>query len=97
MSAFVGRDFARLREWAEIAIQSHPTAPIRRVLMIAYAAEVGDAQLLRTHREKLQSFAPDFIPSLFRGDFRPFDRPEHVTMLLDSLRKAGLAAPTAGP
>jgi hypothetical protein len=92
MSAFIEGDFTRLREWAELAIQSHPTAPIRRVLMIAYAAEVGDTQLLRAHLEKLQSVAPDFIPSLFRGDFRPFHRPEHMTMLLDSLRKAGLAS-----
>jgi hypothetical protein len=30
------------------------------------------------------------IPSLFRGDYRPFHRPEHMTMLLDSLRKAAL-------
>ncbi|MBI1847799.1 MAG: hypothetical protein HY294_01950 [Candidatus Rokubacteria bacterium] len=90
-AAFIEQDFPRLREWAELAIQSHPSAPIRRVLMIAYAVEVGDAPLLRTHLEKLQGVAPDFIPSLFRGDYRPFHRPEHMTMLLDSLRKAGLA------
>jgi len=92
MSAFIEQDFTRLREWAELAIQSHPGAPIRRVLMIAYAAEVGDAPLLRTHLEKVQSVAPDFIPSLFRGDYRPFHKPEHMKMLLDSLRKAGLAS-----
>jgi len=97
MSAFIARAFARLREWAELAIQSHPTAPIRRVLMIVYAAEVGDTQLLHTHLERLQSFAPDFIPSLIRGDFRPLYTPEHVTMLLDGLRKAGLAESSARP
>ena len=90
MSAFIEQDFTRLREWAELAIQSHPTAPIRRVLMIAYAAEAGDTQLLRAHLEKLQNVAPDFISSLFRADYRPFHRPEHMTMLLDSLRKARL-------
>ena len=90
MAAFIEQDFPRLREWAERAIQSHATAPIRRVLMLAYAVEVGDAPLLHTHLEKLQSVAPDFIPSLFRGDYRPFHRPEHMTMLLDTLRKARL-------
>ncbi len=89
-AAFMEQDFARLREWAELAIQSAPTAPIRRVLMIAYAGAVGDTPLLRTHLDKLHSVAPDFIPSLFRGDYRPFHRPEHMAMLLDSLRKAGL-------
>jgi adenylate cyclase len=90
--AFVGRDFPRLRECAELAIQSHPTAPIRRVLMIAYAAEVGDTGLLPAHLGALQRVAPDFIPSLFRGDYRVFRKPEHEAMLLDSLRKAGLAS-----
>jgi hypothetical protein len=27
---------------------------------------------------------------MFRGDYRPLRRPEHMQMLLDSLRKAGL-------
>lgn len=91
MSAFIEGDYARLREWAELAIQGRPTAPIRRVLMIAYAAEIDDAPLLRTHLEALQRVSPDFIPSLFRGDYRPFHRLEHMKLLLDSLRKAGLA------
>jgi TolB-like protein len=90
MCAFIERDFASLRRWAELAIQSHPTAPNRNVLMIAYAAEVGDAELGRTHLKALQRVAPDFIPSLFRGDYRPFRKPEHMAMLLDGLRKAGL-------
>jgi adenylate cyclase len=92
MSAFIERDFSGLCHWAELAVQSHPTAPIRRVLMIVYATEVGDAELRRTHLEVLQRVAPDFIPSLFRGDFRAFRKPEHMAMLLDGLRKAGLAS-----
>ena len=91
MAAFIEQDLNGLREFAERAIQSGPNAPIRRVLMIVYAAEVGDAPLLRTHLDKLQSIAPDFIPSVFRGDLRPFHRTEHMKMLLESLRKAGLA------
>jgi len=90
MSAFIEQDLTRRRGWAELAIQSHRTAPIRPVLMILYAAEVGDTPLPRTHLEKLQSVTPDLIPSLLRGDYRPFHRPEHMTMLLDSLRKAAL-------
>ena len=90
MSAFIEQNFKDLHDWAELAVQSHLSAPIRRVLMVAYAAEVGDVPLLRMHMEKVQSVAPDFIPSLFRGDYRPFHRPEHMQRLLDSLRKAGL-------
>ena len=60
--------------------------------LIVYAVEVGDAELRRTHLEALQRVAPDFIPSLFRGEFRPFRKLEYMTMLLDSVRKAGLAS-----
>ena len=90
MCAFIEGDLQQLHDWSVLAIQSQPAAPIRRVLMIAYGVEVGHAALLRTHLEKLRSVAPDFIPSLFRGDLRPFHRPEHMTKLLDILRKAGL-------
>jgi adenylate cyclase len=97
MAAFIERNFDDLRKWAELAIQSHPTAPIRHVLMIAYAAEVGDHQLLRAHLDSVTAFAPDFIPSLFGGDYRPFYKPEHAAMLLDRLRKAGLENQGAPP
>ncbi len=90
LAAFIERDFDALRHWGELAIQSHPAAPIRRALMIACAAETGDAELLRTHRDYLRGVAPDFVPSLFRGDHRPYHHPEHMAMLLASLRKAGL-------
>lgn len=90
MAAFLDRDFDELRKWAELAVQSQPTAPIRRVLMIAWAAEAGDSKLLELHRDRLMSLAPDFVPSLFRGDLSPFYSPEHMQMLLASLRKAGL-------
>ena len=91
MAAFIDHDLDALRRWAELAVQSQPTAPIRRALMIAWAAEAGDGQLLRLHRDKLASLAPDFVPSLFRGDLSPFYQPEHMAKLLASLRKAGLA------
>ena len=90
LAAFIEQDLAQVREWTERAIQAHPGAPVRRVLMIAYAAETRDAALLETHLDKLRRIAPDFIPSVLRGDYRPFHRPEHMSRLLASLRKAGL-------
>jgi hypothetical protein len=58
--------------------------------MIAYAAQAGDAALLRTHLERLNTIAPDFVPGLFRGDYSLYHQPQHNQMLLDILRKAGL-------
>lgn len=91
MAAFCEQNFEDLYTWTRLAIQSHPAAPIRRVLMIVYAAKVGDAALMHIHLEKLCSVAPEFIPSLFRGDYRPFHQPQHLQMLLDSLHEAGLS------
>ncbi len=90
LCAFIEREWQALYDWADLAIQAQATHPIRRVLMIAFAAEVGDRPLLRKHLGRLQAAAPEFIGSLFRGDYRPLHRPEHAQMLLDSLRKAGL-------
>lgn len=54
MSAFIERDFDALRKWAELAIQSHSSAPIRRVLMIIYAAQAGDERLKQLHAAGLR-------------------------------------------
>jgi len=90
LCAFIEREWQALHDWADLAIQAQATHPIRRVLMIAFAAEVGDQPLLRKHLGRLQAVSPDFIPSLIRGDYRPLHRDEHMRMLLASLRKAGL-------
>ncbi len=86
--AFLEGDIKALHDWAALAIQSQPSHPFRRVLMIAYAAQVGDEALLHANIEKLQTFAPDFIPSLFRGESRPLRRPQDMESLLAILRKA---------
>jgi len=90
MAAFVEHDHADFVDFALKAIQAHPKAPIRRVMMVAYAAEIGDQDLLDTHLAPLTSFTPDFIASLFRGENRLFANDKHMELLLDGLRKAGL-------
>jgi len=92
LSAFLEQDFDALHKWAELAIQSHGSAPNRRVLMIVYAAKAGDAALLRTHLDRLNTIAPDFVPGLFRGEYSLYHQPQHMQMLLESLRAAGLGA-----
>jgi hypothetical protein len=48
----------------------------------------GDQQRAAQERTALDSFAPDFIASLFRGENRVFTRPEGMGHLLDGLRLA---------
>ena len=91
MTAFIEKDAVAFEEWAGKAIQLAPHAPIRRAMMIAYAAEKGDEALLETHRAELMSFAPDFIDSVFRKENQLFQKQEHMEFLLDGLRKAGFS------
>lgn len=91
MAAFIEGDDDEFEGWGSKAIQAMPTAPIRRALMIAYGAATGDQELIKTHRTELMRFAPNFIDSLFRGENKLFDNPEHTAMLLDGLRNAGFS------
>ncbi len=45
---------------------------------------------MKTHLDELTRFAPNFIDRLFGGENWLFQQPEHMEMLLDGLRKAGL-------
>ena len=89
MVSFAARDYAEAARWAEHAIQTEPAVPLRRALMIACCAQTGDLARAARERATLDSFAPDFVPSLLRGDFRVFARQDDMTLLLDSLRLAG--------
>jgi TolB-like protein len=90
-AAFIEKDDAGFDEWAGKAIQSMPYHPVCRALMIAYAAESGNQSLVDTHRDELMRNTPDFIHSLFRGENQLLQQPEHMEMLLNGLRKAGLS------
>jgi adenylate cyclase len=88
MASYSAREYAEAVRWAELAIQSLPRAPIRRALMIACSARAGDLEKAAQERAILDSFAPDFIASLFRGENRVFTRPEDMEHLLEGLRLA---------
>ena len=89
MAAFIERDNVAFEDWAGKAIQLAPQAPIRRAMMIAYAAEAGNQALLDMHLAELLITSPDFIDSVFRGENELFQKPEHTEILLSGLRKAG--------
>ncbi len=88
MASFRAREYDEAVRWAGLAIQSQPAAPIRRSIMIACCARAGDVPRAAQERAVLDGFAPDFIPSLFRGENRVFTRPEDMEHLLDGLRLA---------
>jgi hypothetical protein len=95
MASYSEREYAEAVRWIELAIQTHPRAPIRRAIMIACYARAGDQQRAAQERAVLDGFAPDFIASLFRGENRVFTRPEDMEHLQEGLRIA--AGETARP
>jgi len=91
MAHFTLQDYAEAVRWCESAIQFSQRTPIRRALMIAFAARAGDMARARAEIAVLDGFAPDFIASLFRGENQVFIRREDMEHLLDGLRVAGLS------
>ncbi|MEM7222843.1 MAG: adenylate/guanylate cyclase domain-containing protein [Pseudomonadota bacterium] len=90
-ACFAEGDYAETRKWAELAIQMHGRAPIRRTLMIACCAQAGSLEEAEGHAEFLASFSPDFASSLLRGELRIYKSADENSRLLDGLRKAGLS------
>jgi adenylate cyclase len=88
MASYSAHEYAEAVRWIELAIQTHPKAPIRRAIMIACCARAGDLQKAAQERAVLDGFAPDFVPSLFRGENPVFTRAEDMEHLLDGLRLA---------
>ncbi len=74
-AAFV-EDEKQFRHWAEKGIQAQPNAQIRRALMVAHAAEVGDQSLLQEHLQHLTTIASRFSPRLLSGESDPIKIPQ---------------------
>ena len=91
MAHFTQRNYDEAVRWCKSAIQAQHRAPIRRALLIACSAQAGDMARARSEIAVLDSFAPNFIASLFRGHNPVFTRKEDMENLLSGLRLAGLS------
>ena len=80
-ASFAEEDFEEAKMWGRLAVQMHPTAPIRRSLMIASCAYTGDLAAAAMHTEALNSFAPEFIPTVLSGHLRLYKHAEHNQLL----------------
>jgi len=89
-ACFAESDFEEAKKWGLLAVQMTPKAPIRRALMIASCIYTDDPEGAAHHAHKLETFAPDFIPSILSGAMTLYKMPEHNSLLVEGLRKAGL-------
>jgi adenylate cyclase len=91
LAHFALRNYPEAVRWCESAIQVSHRAPVRRALMIACSARAGDMARAQTEIEVLNSFAPGFIASVYRGENPVFIHDEDMKHLLDGLDLAGLS------
>jgi len=90
-ASFADGDIAETRKWGRLSIRMHPRAPIRRTLMIACCAFDGDMAEAGEHRRFLESFSPDFLPSILDGKVTLYRSPDHNARLVEGVRNAGVA------
>jgi TolB-like protein/DNA-binding SARP family transcriptional activator len=95
-AGFAEGDFEQAKAWGTRITQMHPRAKFGRALMIACCGHLGDLDEAARHAAELHSFAPDFLPSIFRGELFFYRLPEHTALLLEGLRKAGLRTNAGG-
>ena len=89
-ASFAEGDFDETIKRGHLAIQMHSKAPIRRALMVASCAHVGNVEEAAHHAEELRAFSPDFMPTILRGDLMLYKMPEHNALLVEGLHKAGM-------
>jgi len=57
--------------------------------MVAGYGYLGDLEASRSHVEALESFAPDILPAVLSGNIEVCKLPQHNTLLVEGLRRAG--------
>ena len=87
-ACFGDSDFAETQKWAQLAVQMHPKAPIRRALMIACCIHNQDPTAAKKHTVQLRSFAPDFIRSVISGEITLYTDSEVNKRLAEGLQGA---------
>jgi len=89
-ASFAEENYADAMKWGRLSIQMHAKAPIRRALMVACCAHMGNMEEAAHHADELSVFSPDFIPTILRGELLLYRNSEHNKLLLEGLRKSGL-------
>jgi tetratricopeptide (TPR) repeat protein len=90
LASFIESDFAEALKWGRLANQMHASMPVRQGLMVAASAYLGNLEVAMSHVEALNAFAPDFLPDVLSGKIKVCKMPEHNSLFVEGLRRAGL-------
>jgi len=89
-ASFAEENFEEAIKWGRLSIQMHAKAPIRRALMVASCAYIGNLEEAKHHADELKIFSPGFIPSILRGELAIYKNSTQNEILVEGLRNAGL-------
>ena len=90
LANFSEGEFAEALRWVRMSLQMHARMPICQALMIASNTYLGDLESANLHAEFLTDFAPNFIPDVLSGRIEVCKMPDHNSLLMQGLRRAGL-------
>jgi tetratricopeptide (TPR) repeat protein len=90
IGAFASEDYSTCIRFAEKAIQMQTKAPMRRGLLIASLAELGDLERARAEIEHLNNFSPNYIKNIVDGKTALFKHQQDNRRYIAGLSKAGL-------
>ncbi|MEJ2177906.1 MAG: adenylate/guanylate cyclase domain-containing protein [Gammaproteobacteria bacterium] len=88
-ASFAEAQFDEAKKWAQLSIQMHASAPIRRALMIACSAFTGELENAAEHAKQLDLFAPKFLGSLLNGNVALYRDTPTNEKLVEGLYLAG--------
>ncbi|MCR9110982.1 BTAD domain-containing putative transcriptional regulator [Marivita sp. XM-24bin2] len=87
LASFADRDLRHAIQWGELAIETQPNLPFRRLLVACCYGLTGDKEKASEHLQTAKTFAPGFVSDFRNGKTRMYLDPG-----LDNLLREGLAA-----
>jgi len=84
--SFYEGDFEETIRWAHVC---NLMQPVNQGLLVAANAYLGDTEAARSHAQSLEAFAPGFLQAMLSGEVEVCRLPEHNTLFVEGLLKAG--------
>lgn len=86
LAEFADGNFEQAKKWGKLAVLMQPTAPIRRVLLIAACIHTNEPRGVETHLKSLTTFSPNFIQDVLEGRLKIYKQQEHNNLVLNALK-----------
>jgi adenylate cyclase len=87
-ASFADSDFRSAKRSGLKALELQEKAALRRSIVIASCAHLGEADEAARHLGELKSYAPSFLSSVLDGSYSLYVTAEHQALLIEGFKKA---------